>query len=54
MANRYYVEYKTESGDYEPLGIMTRYDAICWAWDHGHPALQMQRVSPKQESKARA
>ena len=27
---------------------MTRNDAIYWSWDHGHPALQLQRVSPKQ------
>ncbi|MBR2863702.1 MAG: hypothetical protein IKB97_09190 [Bacteroidaceae bacterium] len=54
MANKYLVEFKNSQGKWEPLGIMTRTDAICWAWDHGHPALQMQRVSPKQTRKAKA
>lgn len=54
MANKYFVEFKNEHGEYEPLGIMTRNDAICWSWDNGHPALQMQRVSPKQTTKVKA
>ena len=54
MATKYYVEFKNEAGEWEPLGIMTRTDAVCWAWDHGHCAIQTQRVSPKQTRKVKA
>jgi hypothetical protein len=54
MANKYFVEFKNNQGEWEPLGIMTRLDAVCWSWDHGHCPIQTVRVSPKQARKVKA
>lgn len=48
MANKYFVEFKNKQGEWEPLGIMTRLDAVCWSWDHEHapirqPAFRLSR-----------
>jgi hypothetical protein len=54
MANKYFVEFKNKQGEWEPLGIMTRLDAVCWSWDHEHAPIQTTRVSPKQTRKTTA
>ena len=41
----FYVEYKSERGEFEPLGVMTMQSAIEWAWQHEHTTLEFSPVN---------
>lgn len=41
----FYVEYKSERGEFELLGVMTMQSAIEWAWQHEHATLEFSPVN---------
>ena len=41
----FYVEYKSERGEFEPLGVMTMQNALEWAWNHDHATLEFIAVN---------
>lgn len=44
-AQTFYVEFKNERGQFEPLGVMTMENAIEWAWQHNHVTIDFNPVS---------
>ena len=41
----FFVEYKGERGQLEPLGVMTMENALEWAWQHEHVTLEVSPVN---------
>lgn len=44
MVDVFYVEYKDESGQWQPLGVMTLREAIEWSWTHDHAAVSTLHI----------
>ena len=45
----FYWEIKNESGEYEPLGVMTHSEATAYAWERDHATIQgtpVKNLSP--------
>ena len=44
MVDIFYVEYKDDSGDWQPLGVMTMKEAIQWSWENDHRAVNIHHI----------
>lgn len=47
----FYVEYKNEHGELEPLGVMTMQSAIEWAWQNDHATLEFCTLNDTPKAK---